>query len=91
MGQPLLFCADDTRSPIIHFDLLGWREGKYQGDLTSLSESRHSIALNIKQKAMQRIQTFNDDFGDESPEDYYYHAVDFVQPRARLNYDLEYA
>lgn len=73
---------------MMNCDLIQWREDKFRTALTDLKMIPTRLIFKLVPDIESRIRVFNRDFGDEAPEDYYYHALDFFGHRRNLLYHL---
>lgn len=81
--------ADVRPLPVQH-DFLGWKKKKYKTDLNQEKFSPRLMKFFLDESSAKVIETFDSDFNGQKDKDYYYYAFDFIMPRRRLKYILEY-
>ena len=80
----------DNRLLCCEYDILGWMKDDCQTDLGEKITDPRDILLSVSDDQKMVIRGFRDKFHDLPDDEYYFSAVDFVNPSHLLRYEFDF-
>jgi radical SAM superfamily enzyme YgiQ (UPF0313 family) len=71
-------------------DVVAWKINKFNGPIPKMQYEPLNIGFEMDRDSRLLIEKFKEKFSDQDDEAFYYNAFEFVTPRSRLLYKLEY-
>ena len=72
----------------INYDLISWRKDKYRNPIQKYKVLKNSVQFYIKPELEPKRKDFLNEFSDFSENEFYYAALDYINPRTDLLFGI---